>query len=97
MRGPFEKFVDSHYYSDSELCGGAVGDCMADDLMGFHRPTFSKPNKELKSDLAAAISGLFQQLKGSFAARNFEVVNGLQQVFGKWVERCKKCIACQGR
>jgi hypothetical protein len=23
--------------------------------------------------------------------------NGLQQVFEKWVERCKKCIACQGR
>jgi hypothetical protein len=23
--------------------------------------------------------------------------NGLQHVFGKWVERCKKCIACQGR
>jgi hypothetical protein len=24
IRGPFEKFVDSTYYSDSELCGGAV-------------------------------------------------------------------------
>jgi hypothetical protein len=24
IRGPFEKFVDSHYYSESELCGGAV-------------------------------------------------------------------------
>jgi hypothetical protein len=23
MRGPFEKFVDSSYYSESELCGGA--------------------------------------------------------------------------
>jgi hypothetical protein len=23
--------------------------------------------------------------------------NGLQPVFEKWVERCKKCIACQGR
>jgi hypothetical protein len=22
--------------------------------------------------------------------------NGLQNVFEKWVERCKKCIACQG-
>jgi hypothetical protein len=27
----------------------------------------------------------------------FEVINGLQHVFEKWVERCKKCIACQGR
>jgi hypothetical protein len=23
--------------------------------------------------------------------------NGLQRIFEKWVERCKKCIACQGR
>jgi hypothetical protein len=23
-QGPFEKFVDSPYYSESELCGGAV-------------------------------------------------------------------------
>jgi hypothetical protein len=23
--------------------------------------------------------------------------NGLQHFFEKWVERCKKCIACQGR
>jgi hypothetical protein len=29
-------------------------------------------------------------------ARNFEVINGLQHVFEKWVERCKKCIAYQG-
>jgi hypothetical protein len=27
----------------------------------------------------------------------FEVINDLQQVFEKWVERCKKCISCQGR
>jgi hypothetical protein len=24
VQGPFEKFVDSPYYSESELCGGAV-------------------------------------------------------------------------
>jgi hypothetical protein len=24
IRGPFEKFVDSRYYSESELCGDAV-------------------------------------------------------------------------
>jgi hypothetical protein len=23
--------------------------------------------------------------------------NGLQHVFEKWMESCKKCIACQGR
>jgi Zn-dependent alcohol dehydrogenase len=25
------------------------------------------------------------------------VIKGLQHVIEKWVERCKKCIACQGR
>jgi hypothetical protein len=44
-----------------------------------------------------AISGLFQPWKGSSETRNFEVVNGLQHVFEKWVEHCKKCIACQER
>jgi hypothetical protein len=44
-----------------------------------------------------AISGFFQQWKGSSEARNFEVINGLQHASEKWVERCKKCIACQGR
>jgi hypothetical protein len=28
---------------------------------------------------------------------DFEVINGLQHVFEEWVERCKKCITCQGR
>jgi hypothetical protein len=44
-----------------------------------------------------AIFGLFQPWKGSFKARNFEVINGLQHVFEKWVEHYKKFIACQGR
>jgi hypothetical protein len=44
-----------------------------------------------------AISGLFQPWNGSSKARDFRVINGLQQVFEKWVEHCKKCIACQGR
>jgi hypothetical protein len=34
---------------------------------------------------------------GRSEARNFEVMNGLQHVFEKWVELYKKCIACQGR
>jgi hypothetical protein len=44
-----------------------------------------------------AISGLFQPRKGSSEARNFKVINGLQHVFEKWVERCENCIACQRR
>jgi hypothetical protein len=34
---------------------------------------------------------------GSSKATNFKVINGLQNVFKKWVEHCKKCITCQGR
>jgi hypothetical protein len=26
-----------------------------------------------------------------------QVINGLQHIFKKWVEHCKKCIICQGR
>jgi hypothetical protein len=40
-----------------------------------------------------AISGLFQPWKWSSEARNLEVINGLQHVFEKWVERCKPIIA----
>jgi hypothetical protein len=43
-----------------------------------------------------AISGLFQPWRGSSESINFEVINGLQHVFEKWVERCKECIAFQG-
>jgi hypothetical protein len=32
-----------------------------------------------------------------YGLSNHEVINGLQHVFEKWVERCKKCIACQWR
>jgi hypothetical protein len=68
-------------------------DCMADVLMGFHRSTFSKPNTGFNSH---AISGLFQPRKRSSEARNFEVINGLQHVFEKWVERCNKRISRTG-
>jgi hypothetical protein len=43
-----------------------------------------------------AISGLLQPWKGSSKAINFEVINGLQHVFGKWMERFKKCSAAKG-
>jgi hypothetical protein len=35
-------------------------------------------------------------MKRSSEVRNFEVINGLQHVFEKWVERCKKCIVAKG-
>jgi hypothetical protein len=40
---------------------------------------------------------VFLTMKESSEARNFKMINGLQHVFKKWVESCKKCIACQGR
>jgi hypothetical protein len=150
IRGPFEKFVDSPYYSGSKLCGGAITVSFSKyfpwQAMHFlQRSThFSKTccrpliiSKFLASELPFhswkspeiawgdiwtvwrmfwwgstdplfpsrtqnsihislhAISGLFRPWKGSSEARNFKVVNG--HVFEKWVERCKKCIACQGR
>jgi hypothetical protein len=70
---------------------------MADVLMGFHRSIFSKPNTVFNSDLAPMrFLGFSNREKGA-QARNFEVINGLLHVFEKWVERCKKCIACQGK
>jgi len=39
----------------------------------------------------------FPTMKRSSSARYFQVINGLQHVFEKWVERRKKHIACQGR
>jgi hypothetical protein len=47
--------------------------------------------------LPHAIAGLFQHWQGSSKARKFKVINGLQHVFKKWMECCKKCIACQER
>jgi hypothetical protein len=72
-------------------------DTVANVLMEFHRSSFSKPNTEFNSDLAPCDFRAFPTMKRSSEARNFEVINGLQHVFDKWVERCKKCIACQGR
>jgi hypothetical protein len=41
--------------------------------------------------------GFSNHEKGAPRQEILEVINGLQHVFEKWVERCKKCIACQGR
>jgi hypothetical protein len=72
-------------------------DCMADVLMGFHRSIFSKPNTEFNSDLAPCDFWAFPTMKMELRGKKFEVINGLQDVFEKWEERCKKCIVCQGR
>jgi hypothetical protein len=70
---------------------------MSDVLMGFHRSTFQSRTQNSIQISPHAIYRLYQPRKGSSEVRNFEVINGLQHVFEKWVESCKKCIACQGR
>jgi hypothetical protein len=72
-------------------------DYMADVIMGSTNPLFPSRTQNSIQISPHVISGLFQPRKGSSEARNFKVINGLQHVFEKWVERCKKCIACQGR
>jgi hypothetical protein len=64
---------------------------------GVPPSTFSKPNTEFNLDLAPCDFWGFITMKRSSEAKNFEVIDGLQHVFEKWVERCKKCITCQGR
>jgi hypothetical protein len=73
----------------SELYGGC-----SNGVPPIH---FSRPDTEFNSDLVLCDFLAFPIMKWSSEARNFEVINGLQHVFEKWVERCKKCIACQGR
>jgi hypothetical protein len=68
-------------------------DCMADVLMGMMAVTIRtsapcdfcdfQPYQEVKTACSTIILKL--------------AVYGLQHVFEKWVERCKKCIAFQGR
>jgi hypothetical protein len=129
IRGSFAKFVDSPYYSESELCGGAVTVSISKYLpcqamhflqrfthfsktccrplitskflaseLPFHGWKSSelawgrdlnlilcsawkcesvKPHQNIRNTiqiLPHAISGLFQLRKGSFEARNFEVL-----------------------
>jgi hypothetical protein len=45
-------------------------------------------NKRFRSD---------QEAKTACSTVLKHEAKGLQHVFEKWVERCKKCIACQGR
>jgi hypothetical protein len=71
-------------------------DCMTDVLMGFHRYIFSSRTQNSIQIRSMRFLGFSNHEKSS-EARNLEVINGLQHVFEKWVERCKKCISCQGR
>jgi hypothetical protein len=47
-------------------------DCMADVLMGFHRSTFSKPNREFNSDLAPCDFWAFPTMKRELQGKKFQ-------------------------
>jgi hypothetical protein len=72
-------------------------DCTADVLMGFHGSIFSKPNSEFNSDLASCDFWAFQTMKMELRGKKCRSDQRSAARFDKWVERCKKCIACQGR
>jgi hypothetical protein len=87
-----------HGWKSPEIAwAGQDLNCTAEVVMGFHRSTFSKPNTEFNSALAPCDFWALPTMKRELRGKKFEVINGLQHVFEKWVERCKKCIACQGR
>jgi hypothetical protein len=45
--------------------------CVADVLMGFHQSTFSKPNKEFRSDLAPCDLWAFPAMKRELRGKKF--------------------------
>jgi hypothetical protein len=77
---------------------GRYLDCMADVLMGFYWSTFYKPNTEFNSYLASCDFWAFPTMKRELCGKKFRSDQRSAARFReKWVDRCKKCIACQGR
>jgi hypothetical protein len=89
LKGPFLGWR-SNYQDNGRLHMAKVAMDALTEVGGtpLEHPSYSP-------DLVPYDIRLFQPWKGSSEARNLEVINGLQHVFEKWVERCKKCIACQ--
>jgi hypothetical protein len=67
--------------------------------------TYNSSMKPYSPDLAPCNFWAFPTMKRELRGKKTAcstiflklVANGLQHVFEKWVERCKNCIACQGR
>jgi hypothetical protein len=138
--GPFAKFVDSPYYSESETlwrCGDGLffeAPRLANDALlttlhtllenvlqtvdhfeiSFPRSPFSwmeRPRNRMGRDLNWILFLASKTWIGGTPLEHppyspylapcdfwaFPTINGLQHVFETLVERCKKCIACQGR
>jgi len=53
IRGPFAKFVDSPYYSESELCGGAVTVSLSKYSLGKRFTSYNAPSTCPKRDADA--------------------------------------------
>jgi hypothetical protein len=84
-----------HGWKSSEIAWGEIWSVWRMFQWCSTDPLFSSRTQNSIQISPHAISGLFQPRKWSSDARNFEVINGLQHVFEKWVERCKKRIACK--
>jgi hypothetical protein len=78
-----------HGWESPEIAWGEIWTLWRTFWWGSTDPLFPSRTQNSIQISPNEISGLFQQWKWSF--------NGLQHVFEKSVERCKKCIACQGR
>jgi hypothetical protein len=70
---------------------------MADVLIDSTDTPFSKPNTEFNSDLIPCSFWAFQTMKRELQGKKFQSDQWPVACFEKWVECCKKCLACQGR
>jgi hypothetical protein len=72
-------------------------DCMADVLMGFQRTPFRSVSATQSRSRPTRFLGFSNHENGVPRLFLKLAANGLQRVYEMWVERCKKCIAYQGK
>jgi hypothetical protein len=66
------RYSSTHYLTSASGEGmGRDLDCMADVLMGFHRPTFPKPNTEFNAYLAPCDFWAFPTMKRELRGKKF--------------------------
>jgi hypothetical protein len=94
IRGQFENFVDSHHYSESEFCGGAVTVSFSKYLpwqaMHFlQRSTHF--SKKCSRPFAASFRRIVEQAILTFHVR-FSVSKGLPPLENRSSSHCIVCI-----
>jgi hypothetical protein len=72
-------------------------DCTANVLMGFQRTTFRSVSAIQTRSRLMRFLDFSNHENGAPRLLLKLAANGLQHVIEKWVERCEKCIACQGK